>query len=258
MATRRVAGETTTADGDAPRSRAGMVYRALRRAIIEQALSPGAKLPEDAIGERLGVSRTLVREALGRLAGEGLVELRHNRSAAVAYPSLEEAREVFAVRKAMERLVVEELAGRMTSEQRRRLRAHVDREDEARGRGGAESIRLAGEFHLLLAECTGNSLLIRYVNEVASRCSLILAIYGRPHSSDCAVSEHRDLIDALEKGDVPTAVHLMAHHLASVMDRALLSDRRADDVRDVLASFAREEGLGKPPAPPARKPRKAR
>jgi DNA-binding GntR family transcriptional regulator len=235
-----------------------MVYRTLRRAIIEQALSPGAKLPEDAIGERLGVSRTLVREALGRLAGEGLVELRHNRSAAVAYPSLQEAREVFAVRKAMERLVVEELAGRLTVEQRRRLRAHVDREDEARVRGGAESIRLAGEFHLLLAECTGNSLLIRYVNEVASRCSLILAIYGRPHSSDCAVSEHRDLIEALEKGDVPTAARLMEHHLAAVMDRALLSDRRADDVRDVLASFALEEGLGKPSAPLPRKPRKAR
>jgi DNA-binding GntR family transcriptional regulator len=258
MPTRRTQSETSPGDSGAPRSRAGMVYRALRRAIIEQALSPGAKLPEDAIGERLGVSRTLVREALGRLAGEGLVELRHNRSAAVAYPSLEEAREVFAVRKAMERLVVEELAGRLTAEQRKRLRAHVDREDEARERGGAESIRLAGEFHLLLAECTGNSLLIRYVNEVASRCSLILAIYGRPHSSDCAVSEHRDLIEALEKADAPTAIHLMDHHLAAVMDRALLSDRRAADVRDVLASFAREEGLGRPAALPDRKPRKTR
>jgi DNA-binding GntR family transcriptional regulator len=254
MATGRKATQAETA-GDAdtvPRSRAIMVYRALRRAIIEQALAPGAKLPEDAIGERLGVSRTLVREALAKLAGEGLVELRHNRSASVAYPSLEEAREVFAVRRAMERLVVEELAGRLTAEQRRRLAAHVDREDAARERGGAESIRLAGEFHLLLAECTGNGLLIRYVNEVASRCSLILAIYGRPHSSDCAVSEHRDLIAALENGDVPAAVRVMDHHLSAVMGRALLSNRQADDVRDVLVAFAREEGLGAQ-APAARR-----
>lgn len=86
--------------------RAGAIYQALRRAIIEQALEPGAKLPEDAIGERFGVSRTLVRHALGRLAGEGLVELRRNHGAAVAKPSWDEARDIFAVRLGLERLVV--------------------------------------------------------------------------------------------------------------------------------------------------------
>ena len=99
-----------------PASRAALAYRALRRAIIEQALRPGSKLPEDAIGEQLGVSRTLVREALSRLSAEGLVELRHNRGATVAYPSLEEARDVFAIRQAMERLVAEQLAPRVTPE----------------------------------------------------------------------------------------------------------------------------------------------
>ena len=53
--------------------RVGAIYRALRHAIIEQALSPGAKLPEDAIGERFGASRTIVRHVLGQLAAEGLV-----------------------------------------------------------------------------------------------------------------------------------------------------------------------------------------
>ena len=77
-------------------SRAHSVYRALRRAIIEQALKPGMKLPEDSIGEQLGVSRTLVREAFNRLAVEGLVELKPNRGASVAYPTLEEARDVEA------------------------------------------------------------------------------------------------------------------------------------------------------------------
>jgi DNA-binding transcriptional MocR family regulator len=59
--------------------RAKLIYRALRHAIIEQALEPGAKLPEDTIGERFGASRTIVRSALGRLASEGLVDLRRNR-----------------------------------------------------------------------------------------------------------------------------------------------------------------------------------
>jgi len=106
--------------------RAGAVYRALRHAIIEQALEPGAKLPEDAIGERFDVSRTLVRHALGQLAAEGLVELRRNRGAAVAKPSWHEARDVFDVRVGLERLVVARLASQLTPEQVARLQTHVD------------------------------------------------------------------------------------------------------------------------------------
>lgn len=227
-------------------SRAQSVYRALRRAIIEQALRPGVKLPEDAIGEQLGVSRTLVREALGRLAIEGLVELKPNRGASVAYPTLEEARDVFDVRRGLERLVAENLAGRLTSEQAAALEAHVRQEEAAHGRDERESIRLAGEFHIRLAEMTGNALLLRYVQEVASRCSLILAIYGRPHSSECAVSEHRELIEALRQGDGARAAALMDHHLQAVVTRALLTPRVDRDIRDALAPYGASEGLISP------------
>lgn len=113
--------------------RTAAIYRALRHAIIEQALEPGAKLPEDAIGERFGVSRTLVRHALGQLAAEGLVELRRNRGAAVAKPSWDEARDIFEVRRGLERLVVLRLAGQLTREQVARLNDHVDNEEAARG-----------------------------------------------------------------------------------------------------------------------------
>ena len=102
--------------GDSGRGRSHAVHRALKRAILDQALSPGAKLPEDSIGERLGVSRTLVREALVRLSEEGLVDLRPNKGATVARPTLEEGRNLFLTRAALERLVVETLAGRLTQE----------------------------------------------------------------------------------------------------------------------------------------------
>jgi DNA-binding GntR family transcriptional regulator len=225
-------------------TRASAVYRSLRRAIIEQALRPGAKLPEDAIGERLGVSRTLAREALVRLAGEGLVELRPNRGAFVAYPTLEEGRDVFMVRNGLEQLVIQALVGRLAPDQVSRLKAHVAAEEKAAAKGSErESIRLAGEFHTLLAEMTGNALLIRYVNETVSRCSLILALYGRPHSSECAVSEHREVIQALLAGDERRALELMDHHLGAVMNRALLGRPAEPDLRDVLAAYGREEGL---------------
>jgi DNA-binding GntR family transcriptional regulator len=220
-------------------ARAAAVYRALRHAIIEQALEPGAKLPEDTIGERFGVSRTLVRHALGHLAAEGLVELRRNRGAAVAKPSWDEARDIFDVRRGLERLVVMRLAGQLTREQATRLNDHVNDEGDARGTNEPLSIRLAGEFHIVLAEMTGSALLTRYVSEVTSRSGLILAIYGRPHSSECAVSEHRAIIDALTANDPMAAADVMDRHLEAVADRALIqtTSQKRRELREVLDAY---------------------
>jgi DNA-binding GntR family transcriptional regulator len=220
------------------RTRTEAVHEALRLAIIEQSLQPGARLPEDAIGESFGASRTIAREALGRLAVEGLVELKPNRGAFVANPSLEEGREIFLVRNGLERTVVQSLSGKLSATNEASLRSHVGKEEEASGRDAVRSMRLAGEFHLQLAAMTGNQLLERYVREVVSRCSLILATYGRPHSSDCAVTEHAEIVDALAKGDFETAADVMQRHLEAVADRALPPIKAGVDIRDVLARYA--------------------
>jgi DNA-binding GntR family transcriptional regulator len=224
----------------AVQDRAGDIYRALRHAIMEKAIEPGAKLPEDAIGEQFGASRTIVRSALTQLAAEGLVELRRNRGASVAVPSWEEARDTFDARIALERLVVERLSGRLTAEQVAALKKHVDGEEKARGSDEALSIRLATEFHIVLAEMTGSPVMKRYVSELASRCGLILSIYSRPHSSDCAVSEHRTIIKALQDRDVARATRIMNEHLQAVVDRALIVERpkQARDIRSVLSTYA--------------------
>ena len=225
---------------DSPSDKVGTICRALRRAIIEQALEPGAKLPEDALGERFGVSRTIARHALGQLAAEGLVELRRNRIAVVATPSWQEARDTFDIRIELERLVVRQLAGRLSKAQLATLRAHVDQEEVARGGSDAVSIRLATEFHVLLATMTESAIMIRYVSEIAYRCCLTLSLFSRPHSSECAINEHRLLIDALESGDAEKVMSLMHHHLDSVAERALVAQAkpRGRDIMDILAPYA--------------------
>jgi DNA-binding GntR family transcriptional regulator len=229
--------------------RAKVIYRALRHAIIEQALEPGAKLPEDAIGERFGASRTIVRSALGQLAAEGLVELRRNRGAAVATPAWDDARDTFDVRLGLERLVMSRLAGRLTPEQIHALEAHVNEEEKALGKNEPLSIRLATEFHIVLAEMTGSPVLTRYVSENASRCGLTLALYSRPHSSECAVSEHRAIITALAKGDATRAKGLMHDHLDAVAGRALIVSRppKDRDIKNILGRYAGDETNGARP-----------
>lgn len=222
------------------RGRAGEICAALRRAILEQALKPGTKLPEDALGERFGVSRTIARHALGQLAAEGLIDLQRNRGARVARPSWEDARDLFDVRIALEKIVTARLSGRLTRDQIRRLKDHVRAEGAARGQGDAVAIRLATEFHLLLAEMTDSPVLVRYVRELCLRAGLTLALHARPHSSDCAISEHLEIIDALTVGDAERTVAIMAAHLESVVSRALVGGAQPTDpdLMDILAPYA--------------------
>ena len=170
----------------------------VRRAIIEQALEPGAKLPEDSLGERFGVSRTIARQALGRLAAEGLVELRRNRISVVATPSWQEARDAFDVRKELERLVAQQLAGRLTKAQL----TSCARMSAKRRRRTDSRCRLDPPSHGVSHPAGRNDEQadpVRYVSELAYRCCLTISLHGRPHSSECAVKEHRAIIDALAR-----------------------------------------------------------
>ncbi len=160
----------------------------------------------------------------------------------MARPTLEEGRNLFLTRAALARLVVETLAGKLTPDQIETLSAHIRAENDAK-KEHATSIRLAGEFHTLLAQMTSNASLIRYVNELVARSSLILALYGRPHSSDCAVSEHQELLDSLIAGNADVASRLMTHHLDSITTRALLPREEDRNIKDVLSAYAAAEGL---------------
>jgi DNA-binding GntR family transcriptional regulator len=224
------------------KDKVGMICRALRRAIIEQALEPGAKLPEDSLGERFGVSRTIARYALGQLASEGLVELRRNRIAVVVTPSWQDARDIFDIRMDLERLIVRKIAGKLSSSQIARLKAHVEAEREAHDGPNAVSIRLATEFHIMLAAMTNSPVLVRYVSEIAYRCCLTLSLFSRPHSSECGISEHIAIIEALQDGDANKAMSLMHSHLDSVANRALVepTPARGRDLLDVLAPYTEE------------------
>lgn len=222
-------------------NRSEQICAALRTAILERALLPGMKLPEDALGERFGASRTIVRQALERLAAEGLVELRRNRGATVSTPSLEEARDLFELRCQVEDLVVARLCESFSAKHLEALEAHLNKEIAAENGPEPVSIRLATEFHILLAQLTESPVLIRYVEEIGYRCGLTLALYSRPHSSDCGISEHREIITALQNADVARARDLMRHHLGAVADRALIKEETRGQTLylDALEPYAR-------------------
>jgi DNA-binding GntR family transcriptional regulator len=246
-------------DMDVP-STATRAYEALRRAIIEQAIAPGTRLPEDELAVQFGVSRTPVRAVLARLQSEGLVHAGPRRTATVAEPSLAEGRKVFEVRRALEREAVRLVSRRWTPACACRLEEIVQQEEQARqSRDGAASIRLAGDFHLALVELADNFLLHRYLAETVSRCSVILAVHSRPHSEDCAISEHRDIIDKLNAGSADGAADAMDAHIDAIVQRASLDtgERRPAPLAEVLGRYAAALDLRPAPKAPVRRLRRA-
>jgi DNA-binding GntR family transcriptional regulator len=208
---------------------ADIAYEALRRAIIEQAIAPGTKLPEDELATQFGISRTPVRALLARLQTEGLVVGGNRRTASVATPSLGEARQVFAVRRALEREAVRLVGERWRAGFARQLE-HIVREEEAARDAGDQraSIRLAGDFHIALADMADNFLLRRYLSETVSRCSLILAVHSRPHSQECAISEHHGILDCLCAGRYDEAMVAMDAHIDAIARRASLTEEKRE------------------------------
>ncbi len=193
------------------------IYERILAAIFEHRLQPGAKLGEDRLARIFGVSRARIRHILPRLAHERLVTLEPNRGAFVAKPSVAEARDIFDARRLIEPGIVARFMQAAERGAVARLRAHVSAERKARAAGDKPAIiRLSGEFHVLMAEMAGNTMLARTMHELTSLTCLIIALYDSPAVPHCRSDEHTEIVDAIAAGDKSRATRLMVDHLNHV------------------------------------------
>jgi DNA-binding GntR family transcriptional regulator len=210
------------------------IVDSITSAIIERRLMPGTRLVEQQIADVFAVSRTVVRQALNQLSRDRLVTLEPARGAIVAMPSVEEARQVFEVRRMVEGGMVRQLAAVITDAQVAELRAHLREERGAVARADVSGrTRLLADFHIILARLLGNEVLAELVADLLSRSQLIALMYQSAHSAEHSQTEHVHIVEALEKRDGRAAVRLMEQHLASV-ERNLRLDPRTPDLAAVL------------------------
>jgi DNA-binding GntR family transcriptional regulator len=218
-------------------------YERIWDAIVDHRLRPGTRLVEDRLCEVFELGRTRIRQVLQRLAHERVVTLMPNRGAVVAKPSVQEANDVFQARQVLEAGIVEQFIDTATGADKRRIREHMVREKRAwRGNDRRLMIKLSGEFHLILGEIAGNTVMLSLLRELVSRSSLIIALYQARGASPCPPNEHEQLCTALEQGS-PSAVRLMQQHLEHVRVELNLVERTESDtdIRSLLRSAASED-----------------
>jgi DNA-binding GntR family transcriptional regulator len=203
--------------GRRPAPSAEEIYDRVLVAIMEHRLPPGTKLVEEKLAGIFRVSRTKVRQALGRLAHDKIVTVIRNRGAFVSSPTVDEARQVFNARRIIEPPLVRQLAERSVPSQIARLRAHVSLESEARAKNDRRKIiRLSGEFHQLIADMVGNTFLSKTMRDLESLTCLVIILYDSPNIASCPYHEHGDLVDAIEARDADRAAAQMVTHLNHV------------------------------------------
>ena len=231
---RTTAAGPSTPDGDTTRR----IAESITSAIVERRLMPGTKLAEQKIADIFKVSRTLVRQALNQLSRDRLVRLEPARGAFVAEPSVEEAQQVFEVRKMLESVMMQQLCRSITPAQIQGLRQHLAAEGEAIARTDVPGrTRLLADFHVLLARMLHNAVLAEMLGDLLSRSSLISLMYQSSHSAEHSHEEHVAIVDALEQRDAKAAVKLLGGHLGNV-ERNLRLFPRVQDLQSALSPDA--------------------
>ncbi|MFP8968011.1 GntR family transcriptional regulator [Pokkaliibacter sp. CJK22405] len=207
------------------------LYSALYDAIVEQRLPPGTRLTELNLVEVFKANRNHVRAALRDLAHLKLVRIEMNRGAFVEEPSPEQAKDVFAARRVVEKAIIEQAVARLSARDKKAIQAHISKED-ALGHDPAkpEFIRLSGEFHRMLARIAGNQVLADMLDSLIARSSLIIALYEVRSGVQCSHDEHHILAQAILQQDAPTAIQAMEQHLIAIEQRLKLGPREESQV----------------------------
>lgn len=209
---------TTRAEGETQpdaRTAASKAYHSIKEDILSCVLPPGAPIFEGEIAERLGMSKTPVREALGMLVHERFVDVRPRQGYRVTDVTLADVQEVFQLRLLLEPAAAELAAERAKPEHLQILRSAVENSDET---DAEDLVKRAGVFHSTLAEASGNRRLSNSLQHLFDEMQRLRFIGLSTENPDVDESvEHRELLDALLKGN---------HHLArEITQRHVESDR---------------------------------
>ena len=214
-----------------------VIVHELTQAIAGHRLQPGTKLAEQKLADHFGVSRTLVRQALHQLAQNRLVTLEPARGAFVAAPTVDEARQVFAVRRMLEAGMARAFAREATPARIRALREHVAAEKAAvDAQDTASGVELLGDFHVRMAELMDNDVLAQILRDLISRSSLVTLMYQRAGAAHHSQQEHVEIVRALAARDADKAVKLMEDHLQNV--EASLAFDRPPPTHDIAQALA--------------------
>jgi DNA-binding GntR family transcriptional regulator len=214
------------------------VYNQIKNLILCNEIMPGQKLHHQQLSERLGVSRTPVREALTRLVQEGYVSFLPNRGFTCKEIGMQEAEELYELREALEAFAVEKAIATLTDHTLAQLREKVNVYGlDVRHRFSRERLVYDQDVHLQIAALSGNATLKNTLSHVFERIVLKRRTDGLydPARGIAAHHEHLRLLDAMEQRDATAAVAILRNHIQAGKKNVMADLEHRQEIRGLRA-----------------------
>lgn len=192
-----------------------VVFNTLRQAILTGELKPGERLMEIHLANKLGVSRTPIREAIRKLELEGLVTMIPRRGAEVAQITEKSMNDVLEVRRAMDALCAELACERITDQETEQLRqACVAFETAVKTKEVKKIAQADVELHDIIVQATGNQRLVQLINNLSEQMYRYRFIYISEESGhDNLIAEHREIYESIAARDKVRAANAAKLHI---------------------------------------------
>lgn len=190
------------------------VLNLVRGAILNLDLKPGQRLVERELIEQLGVSRTTVREVLGQLTAEGLVTMIPQKGAVVSVLSVDEARDIYEMRAALEAIAVRRFVERSTAEHRQHLKRALSDVEAAADLTASDELAAKDRFYEVLLAGAGSPPLTQILSSLQGRVRVLRATsLSVPGRSQQAAAEIRVVVEAILAGDADRAAEACQKHV---------------------------------------------
>lgn len=200
-----------------------VVFNTLRQAILRGELKPGERLMEIQLANKLGVSRTPIREAIRKLELEGLVLMIPRKGAEVAEITEKSLRDVLEVRRALEELAVELVCEKITDEQIQDLKgAAEDFKASLKERDITRIAEADVKFHDVIYIATDNQKLIQLLNNLREQMYRYRVEYlKRSDFHQQLIDEHEEIIETIENGQKERAVQVVCQHVDNQVEAVM-------------------------------------
>ena len=192
-----------------------LTHQMLKESIIKGVLAPGERLFEEKLTEKLKVSRTPLREAISKLELEGLVYKLPSGGTYVTELSIDQVKQIYAVRSVLEGLAVREAVDKITDEEIKRFNDISDRIAFFTERDDNEEIaKLGSQFHHLIHEISGNQICLDMIKLLSNHIERYRRVaIGIPGRKNDAYKEHIELISLLSERQGEKAEECMREHI---------------------------------------------
>lgn len=207
-----------------------VVFNTLRKAILTGELKPGERLMEIHLANRLGVSRTPIREAIRKLELEGLVIMIPRRGAVVARITEKSLKDVLEVRRALDALCAELACDRISEDGIRELKeACAGFERATRSKDATVIARADVALHDIIVAATGNQRLVQLVNNLAEQMYRYRFVYIKDESRhEQLIEEHRMIYESIRKKDKGAAAEAAKLHIDN-QEKSVMEQIRLDN-----------------------------